>query len=71
MSGRNSDGGGELALAVTDLEAQAVCDRVAILDHFRILTVDTPAGLIEKHRDDPRVVGVAHGQVTLDDVFTG
>src|SRR5215471_1209448 len=52
-------------------EAQAVCDRVAILDHGKILAVDTPAGLIEKHRDDPRVVGVAHGQVTLDDVFIG
>jgi ABC-2 type transport system ATP-binding protein len=52
-------------------EAQAVCDRVAILDHGRILAVDTPAGLIEKHRDDPRVVAVAHGQVTLDDVFIG
>ncbi len=52
-------------------EAQAVCDRVAIMDHGRVLTVDTPAGLIERHKDDPRVLKVAHGNVTLDDVFIG
>ena len=52
-------------------EAQAVCDRVAIMDHGRILTVDTPAGLIKAHRDDPRVREVAHGDVTLEDVFIG
>ena len=52
-------------------EAQAVCDRAAIMDHGRVLTSDTPAGLIEKHKDDPRVRSVAHGQVTLDDVFIG
>ena len=52
-------------------EAQAVCHRVAIIDHGKLLTVDTPAGLIEKHKDDPRVRKVAHGQVTLDDVFIG
>jgi ABC-2 type transport system ATP-binding protein len=52
-------------------EAQAVCDRVAIMDHGRILTVDTPAGLIKAHRDDPRVREVAHGEVTLEDVFIG
>jgi len=52
-------------------EAQAVCDRVAIMDHGKILTVDSPAGLIKKHRSDPRVRAVAHGRVTLDDVFIG
>ncbi len=52
-------------------EAQAVCRRVAIIDHGKLLTVDTPAGLIEKHKDDPRVRKMAHGQVTLDDVFIG
>ncbi|MHB8571913.1 MAG: ABC transporter ATP-binding protein [Candidatus Dormibacteria bacterium] len=50
-------------------EAQAVCDRVAIMDHGRILTVGTPTDLIEAHRDDPRVRQVAHGEVTLEDVF--
>jgi ABC-2 type transport system ATP-binding protein len=52
-------------------EAQAVCDRVAIMDHGKILTVDTPARLIETHRDDPRVREVARGEVTLEDVFIG
>jgi ABC-2 type transport system ATP-binding protein len=52
-------------------EAQAVCDRVAIMDHGKILTVDTPAGLIKAHRDDPRVREVAHGDITLEDVFIG
>ncbi len=52
-------------------EAQAVCDRVAIMDHGRILTIDTPAGLIEAHKDDPRVRAVARGAITLEDVFIG
>jgi ABC-2 type transport system ATP-binding protein len=52
-------------------EAQAVCHRVAIIDRGKLLTVDTPGGLIEKHKDDPRVRKVAHGQVTLEDVFIG
>ncbi|MGN6198763.1 MAG: ABC transporter ATP-binding protein, partial [Humibacter sp.] len=52
-------------------EAQAVCDRVAIIDHGSLLTEGTPADLIAKHRDDPRVKAVAHGEVTLEDVFIG
>jgi ABC-2 type transport system ATP-binding protein len=52
-------------------EAQAVCDRVAIIDHGTLLTVGTPTGLIENHRDDPRVLAVARGTVTLEDVFIG
>jgi ABC-2 type transport system ATP-binding protein len=52
-------------------EAQAVCNRVAIIDHGKLLTLDTPAGLIDKHKTDPRVLSVSHGQVTLDDVFIG
>lgn len=50
-------------------EAQAVCDRVAIMDHGKILTVGTPAALIAAHRDDPKVLQAAHGEVTLEDVF--
>ena len=50
-------------------EAQAVCDRVAIMDHGKILTVGTPAELIAAHRDDPQVRQAAHGDVTLEDVF--
>jgi ABC-2 type transport system ATP-binding protein len=50
-------------------EAQAVCDRVAIMDHGKIVTVGTPAGLIAAHRNDPEVRAAAHGDVTLEDVF--
>lgn len=52
-------------------EAQAVCDRVAIIDHGKLLTLGTPAELINKHKDDPEVLAVAHGAVTLEDVFIG
>ncbi len=52
-------------------EAQAVCDRVAIIDHGKLLTVGTPSDLIAEHAKDPRVVAVAHGAVTLEDVFIG
>src|SRR5205809_4802108 len=43
-------------------EAERLCDRVAILDHGRVIDIDTPAGLIARHcpersvvlaRDDP------------------
>jgi ABC-2 type transport system ATP-binding protein len=52
-------------------EAQAVCDRVAIIDHGALLTTETPRDLIEKHKDDSRVRVVARGNVTLEDVFIG
>lgn len=52
-------------------EAQAVCDRVAIIDHGKLLTVGTPAQLITKHKNDSEVLAVAHGTVTLEDVFIG
>jgi ABC-2 type transport system ATP-binding protein len=64
--------GGSILLTTHSMEeAQAVCDRVAIMDHGKIVTVDTPAGLIKKHRTDPRVTKVARGTVTLEDVFIG
>jgi ABC-2 type transport system ATP-binding protein len=63
-------GGGSILLTTHSMEeAQAVCDRVAIIDHGKLLALDTPTGLIAKHRDDPRVVKVARGDVTLEDVF--
>lgn len=50
-------------------EAQAVCDRVAIIDHGALLAIGTPPELIERYQADPRVLAVAHGDVTLEDVF--
>ncbi|MEV4884679.1 ABC transporter ATP-binding protein [Chitinophaga ginsengisegetis] len=53
-------------------EAEAVCDRIAIIDHGRIIAIDTPEALIAQHRDDPAVLGVVRkGKVTLEDVFIG
>lgn len=65
-------GGSSILLTTHSMEeAQAVCDRVAIMDHGVLITVGTPAELISKHKDDPDVLAVAHGQVTLEDVFIG
>lgn len=65
-------GGGSILLTTHSMEeAQAVCDRVAIIDHGKIVTTETPQGLIDKHKDDPNVLAVAHGAVTLEDVFIG
>lgn len=53
-------------------EAEAVCDRVAIIDHGSIIAIDTPEALIHRHRDDPEVVRVCRkGKITLEDVFIG
>jgi ABC-2 type transport system ATP-binding protein len=64
--------GGSILLTTHSMEeAQSVCDRVAIIDHGKVLTVDTPIGLIKKHKDDPQVRKIARGKVTLEDVFIG
>jgi ABC-2 type transport system ATP-binding protein len=53
-------------------EAKAICDRVAIMDHGKILVIGEPQALIEKYKHDPDVKAVArHGEVTLEDVFIG
>ncbi len=64
--------GGSILLTTHSMEeAQAVCDRVAIIDNGALLTTETPRDLIEKHENDPRVREVARGEVTLEDVFIG
>ncbi|MCC8423734.1 ABC transporter ATP-binding protein [Mucilaginibacter sp. UR6-11] len=53
-------------------EAEAVCDRIAIIDHGRVIAIDTPQALIDKHRDNPEVIAVSRrGKITLEDVFIG
>jgi ABC-2 type transport system ATP-binding protein len=37
-------------------EAERLCDRVAIIDHGRIIDIDTPAGLIRRHCPERTVV---------------
>jgi ABC-2 type transport system ATP-binding protein len=66
-----ADGGSILLTTHSMEEAQAVCDRVAIIDHGRVLAIDTPRNLIDRHRDDPLVRAAARGEVTLEDVFIG
>ncbi len=66
-----ADGGSILLTTHSMEEAQAVCDRVAIIDHGRVLAIDTPGNLIDHHRDDPLVRAAARGEVTLEDVFIG
>ncbi|MGH3732852.1 MAG: ABC transporter ATP-binding protein [Acidimicrobiales bacterium] len=66
------DEGGSILLTTHSMEeAQAVCERVAIIDHGKVLATDSPDELIEKHRDDPLVRQAARGAVTLEDVFIG
>ena len=36
-------------------EAERLCDRVAVMEAGRIVTVDTPSGLIAKHTRDVTV----------------
>jgi ABC-2 type transport system ATP-binding protein len=53
-------------------EASAVCDRVAIMDHGKILVTGGPEQLVEEHKSDPDVQAAARrGHVTLEDVFIG
>ncbi|WP_263731972.1 ABC transporter ATP-binding protein [Cellulomonas sp. SG140] len=64
--------GGSILLTTHSMEeAQAVCDRVAIIDHGTLVALGTPAELVAQHRTDPRVLRAAHGEVTLEDVFIG
>ena len=53
-------------------EAEAVCDRIAIIDHGKVVTVDTPQALIDSHRNDHEVIRASRkGKITLEDVFIG
>ena len=47
-------------------EAERLCDRVAIIDHGRILATDTPAGFV-RGLDAPTHISVAPGVVTEPD----
>jgi ABC-2 type transport system ATP-binding protein len=53
-------------------EAEAVCDRIAIIDHGQVIITDTPQALIDKHRSNPEVIRASRkGRITLEDVFIG
>ena len=53
-------------------EAEAVCDRIAIIDHGNVITIDTPQAIIDTHRNDHAVISASRrGKITLEDVFIG
>lgn len=53
-------------------EAEAVCDRIAIIDHGKIIAIDTPQVLIDSNRTNPEVIRASRkGKITLEDVFIG
>ena len=53
-------------------EAEAVCDRIAIIDHGQIVTIDSPQAIIDNNRDRPEVIRASRkGKITLEDVFIG
>src|SRR5262249_45861013 len=50
-------------------EAEAVCDRIAIIDHGKIIATDTPQALIDDNRARPEVIAASRrGKITLEDV---
>src|SRR5436309_13138307 len=49
-------------------EAERLCDRVAIIDHGRIIDVDTPAGLVARHCPD-RTVVLATGNTLAEEAL--
>jgi len=53
-------------------EAESVCDRIGIIDHGKVIAIDTPQAMIDKHRNDPEVIAASRrGKITLEDVFIG
>lgn len=53
-------------------EAEAVCDRIAIIDHGRLIAIDEPHALIDNNRNNPEVIAASRrGKITLEDVFIG
>ena len=53
-------------------EAEAVCDRIAIIDHGQVITIDSPQAIINDNRDRPEVISASRkGKITLEDVFIG
>ena len=53
-------------------EAEAICDRIAIIDHGRIITTDSPQAIIDNNRQHPEVIRASRrGKITLEDVFIG
>ncbi|HZE41699.1 MAG TPA: ABC transporter ATP-binding protein [Stackebrandtia sp.] len=50
-------------------EAESLCDRVAIMDHGKVLNVDTPSALV-RGLDAPTRISVASGHLSADESAT-
>jgi ABC-2 type transport system ATP-binding protein len=67
---RHRDAGRSVLLTTHSMEeAAALSDRICILVRGQLAALDTPAELVRRYATDPRVQRVAHGPVTLEDVF--
>ncbi|HTI10986.1 MAG TPA: ABC transporter ATP-binding protein [Puia sp.] len=72
MEAMREKGHGILLTTHSMEEAESVCDRIAIIDHGQVVTIDTPQALIDSNRDRPEVVRASRkGRITLEDVFIG
>jgi len=67
-----ADGCGIVLTTHSMEEAHATCDRIAIVDHGKIIALETPQALIERYKDDAGMLALSRtGTVTLEDVFIG
>jgi ABC-2 type transport system ATP-binding protein len=72
IEGMRDKGHGILLTTHSMEEAEAVCDRIAIMDHGNVIEIDTPQRIIDRHRNDPDVISASRkGKITLEDVFIG
>ena len=72
MENMRDKGHGILLTTHSMEEAEAVCDRIAIMDHGNVITIDTPQSIIDTHRNDQAVISASRrGKITLEDVFIG
>lgn len=72
MEAMREQGHGVLLTTHSMEEAEAVCDRIAIIDHGKIIAIDAPETLIDLHRNNPEVISASRkGKITLEDVFIG
>ena len=46
-------------------EAERLCDRIAIIEHGKIIALDTPANLVNEHCPERNVIFSAPGAITL------
>ena len=72
MESMRDKGHGILLTTHSMEEAEAVCDRIAIIDHGNVITIDTPQAIIDTNLDNPAVISASRrGKITLEDVFIG